>query len=508
MEPALRRGASGYEMVVYRRAKLRHNRPSGKGCNSMPRCKLHRLLAGALVGGALMSVAVAGAAAAQTPPQQQAFRDIYRELVEIDTTDSNGDTLKAAEAMAARLKAAGFPAADIRVISTGPRKGNLVARLRGTGARKPMLLLAHIDVVPAGDGWQHDPFKLTEADGEFHGRGVIDDKAMAAIFLANLIEYYRDGFKPDRDIIVALTTDEELAHSPHNGVRWILENERALIDAEFALNEGGGGALRNGRPFRLAVQLAEKVYQTYVLEVTDAGGHSAAPRRDNPIYRLSAALTKLAQFDFPPRLNAVTRANFERLAETEAPPMAAAIKALLAGTNDPVALAPLSANPTTNAQMRTTCVATLLDAGTVENALPQTARATVNCRILPDEPVEETATILARVIADDKVAISPKGRPMAAPPSPPHPEVMQAVSRLAGEMWPDVPVQATMSAGYTDNRWLRAAGIPAYGVSGLFSDQGRNGVHSVNERVAVKDVYASKQFLYDLVKQLAAGAQP
>ena len=453
---------------------------------------------------AILAAWVDGAAAQTPSPQQQAFRDIYRALVEIDTTDTAGDTLKAAEAMAARLKAAGFPAADIRVISTGPRKGNLVARLRGTGARKPLLLLAHIDVVPAGDGWQHEPFRLTEADGYFHGRGVIDNKAMAAIFVANLIELHREGFKGERDIIVALTTDEELARSQHNGVKWILDNERALIDAEFALNEGGGGALRNGQPFRFAVQLAEKVYQSYVLEVTDPGGHSASPRRDNPIYRLSAALSKLAQFDFPPRLNQVTRGNFERLAETETPPMAAAIKALLAGSTDPQALAPLSANPTMNAQMRTTCVATLLEAGTVENALPQTARATVNCRILPDEPVEETAKILTRVIADEKVTITPTGRPTMAPPSPPHPEVMQAVSALAGEMWPGVPVQATMSAGYTDNRWLRNAGIPAYGVSGLFSDQGRNGVHGRNERVAVKDVYASKEFLYRLVKQLAA----
>ena len=464
----------------------------------MPRCKFYRLLACVVT-----VIAVADAAEAQAPsPQQQAFRDIYRELVEIDTTDS-GDTLKAAEAMAERLRAARFRNSDIRVISTGPRKGNLVARLRGTGERKPLLLLAHIDVVPPGDGWQHDPFTLVEADGYFHGRGVIDDKAMAAIFLANLIEYHREGFKPERDIIVALTTDEELAHSPHNGVKWILDNERALIDAEFALNEGGGGALRNGRPFRLAVQLAEKVYQTYVLEVTDTGGHSASPRRDSPIYRLSAALTRLAQFDFPPRLNQVTRINFEKLAETEAPTMAAAIKALLAGSNDPVALAPLSANATYNAQMRTTCVATLLEAGTVENALPQTARATVNCRILPDEPVEDTANVLARVIADEKVTITPKGRPMAAPPSPPHPDV-QAVARLADELWPGIPVQPTMSAGYTDNRWLRNAGIPAYGVSGLFSDQGRNGVHGRNERVPVKSVYASKEFLYRLVKQLAA----
>jgi acetylornithine deacetylase/succinyl-diaminopimelate desuccinylase-like protein len=447
-----------------------------------------------------------GVAATELTAQQQAFREIYRELIEIDTTDATGDTRKAAEAMAARLKAAGFPAGDIRVIATGERRGNLVARLRGSGARKPILLLAHIDVVPAGDGWQHEPFKLTEADGYFHGRGVIDDKAMAAIFLANLIEFHREGFKPKRDIILALTTDEELAHSPHNGVKWILDNERALIDAEFALNEGGSGALRNGRPFRLAVQLAEKVYQTYVLEVTDSGGHSASPRRDNPIYRLSAALTKLAQFEFPPRLNQVTRANFERMGKSEAPAVAAAIKALLAGSTDSAELAPLSANPTINAQMRTTCVATLLEAGTVENALPQSARATVNCRILPDEPVEETAGILARVIADEAVTITPKGRPMAAPPSPPHPQVMQAVAKLAGEMWPGVSVQPAMSAGYTDNRWLRNAGIPAYGVSGLFSEQGRNGVHGRNERVAVKDVYASKDFLYRLVKQLAAPA--
>jgi acetylornithine deacetylase/succinyl-diaminopimelate desuccinylase-like protein len=450
-------------------------------------------------------IAAGSASTADEPsPQREAFREIYRALVEIDTTDASGDTLKAAEAMAMRLKAARFPAGDIRVISTGPRKGNLVARLRGTGARKPLLLLAHIDVVPAGDGWQHDPFKLTEAEGYFYGRGVIDDKAMAAIFVANLIEYHRQGFKPERDIILALTTDEELPHSPYNGVKWILDNERALIDAEFALNEGGGGALRNGRPFRLAVQLAEKVYQSYVLEVNDAGGHSASPRRDNPIYRLSAALTKLAQFEFPPRLNQVTRGNFERMAKSEAPPVAAAIKALLAGSADPAELAPLSANPTINAQMRTTCVATLLEAGTVENALPQTARATVNCRILPDEPVEETASILANVIADEKVTITPKGRPMAAPPSPPHPKVMQAVAKLAGEMWPGVSIQPAMSAGYTDNRWLRNAGIPAYGVSGLFSEQGRNGVHGRNERVAVKDVYASKEFLYRLVKQLAA----
>jgi acetylornithine deacetylase/succinyl-diaminopimelate desuccinylase-like protein len=465
----------------------------------MPCHKLHQLIVAVPI-----LIASAAVAAAQAPsPASQAFRDIYKELVEIDTTDATGDTLRAAEAMAARLKAAGFPAGDVQVISTGARKGNMVARLRGTGARRPMLLLAHIDVVPAGDGWSFDPFKLTEAGGYFRGRGAIDDKAMAAIFVANLIEYHREGFRPERDIILALTTDEELARSPHNGVRWLLQNRRELIDAEFAINEGGGGALRKGRPFRLAMQMAEKVYQTYVLEAAAPGGHSASPRRENAIYRLSAALTRLAQFAFPPSLNSVTRASFERIAASETPAAAAAIRALLAGKTDAATLAPLADNPSYNAQMRTTCVATMLEAGQVENALPQRARATVNCRILPHEPVDEVARTLKRVIADEQVTIAPLGTPMASPPSPPHADVAAAVARLAAELWPGVPIHTTMGNGYTDSRWLRAAGIPAYGVSGLFSEQGRNGVHARNERVAVKDVYASKLFLYRLVKALA-----
>src|SRR5882672_1124408 len=278
----------------------------------------------ALVIAAFVGAALAPCAAAEElDPRQRAFRDIYQELVEINTTDSVGDTLRAAEAMAARLKAGGFPAADVEVFSTGPRKGNLVARLRGTGARKPILLIAHLDVVEAKrEDWAFDPFRLQEVDGYFRGRGSIDDKAMAAIFVANMISYAKEGLKPDRDIILALTADEELSDSPHNGVRWLLQQHRDLIDAELAINEGGGGALRNGRPFRLAVQLAEKVYQTYQLEVTDRGGHSAAPRRDNPIYHLADALHRLAEFDFPPRLNAVTRPFFERMALTETPAMA------------------------------------------------------------------------------------------------------------------------------------------------------------------------------------------
>src|SRR5882762_683840 len=254
-------------------------------------------------------------AAEPRPPDQQAFLEIYRELVEINTTDSVGDTVRAADAMAARLRAGGFPAQDIRVLSSGPRKGNMVARLRGTGARRPILLLAHLDVVEARrEDWDFDPFKLQEVDGYFRGRGAIDDKSMAAVFVANLIRYVQEGFRPDRDIILALTADEELSDSPHDGAHWLLEHHRDLIDAELAINEGGGGALKDGKPARQSVQLAEKVYQSYRLEVKDPGGHSSLPRRDNPIYRLAQGLGRLAKYDFPVRLNAVTRAYFEKAA--------------------------------------------------------------------------------------------------------------------------------------------------------------------------------------------------
>jgi acetylornithine deacetylase/succinyl-diaminopimelate desuccinylase-like protein len=291
-------------------------------------------------------------------------------------------------------------------------------------------------------------------------------------------------------------------------VHWLLQNHRDLIDAELAINEGGGGALRNGSPFRLGVQVAEKVYQTYQLEVTDRGGHSAAPRRDNPIYRLADALHRLAEFDFPPRLNPMTRALFERMAAAETPEVAQAIKALLAGGTDTQALAPLTGRPDYNAQLRTTCVATMLEAGHAENALPQTARATVNCRVLPDDSIDEVTRTLTRVIADEKVAIVPKGIAVQSPSAAANPEVMQAITQLSAQMWPGVPLNAAMSAGYTDSRWVRNAGIQAYGVSGLFSDPGNNGVHGRNEQIGAKALLDGKEFLYRLVKRLSLADQP
>jgi len=456
------------------------------------------ILALTLLGGS------AARAADTLTPDLQLFRQIYQELVEINTTDSVGDTVRAAEAMAARLRAGGLPADDVRVLSSAPRKGNLVARWRGTGARRPLLLTAHIDVVEAKrEDWDFDPFQLQEVDGYFRGRGSIDDKAMASIFVATLIRFVREGFRPERDIILALTADEELSDSPHDGVHWLLDHHRDLIDAELAINEGGGGALKDGKPSRNTVQLAEKIYQTYELVVKDPGGHSSVPRRDNPIYRLAQGLGRLAAFDFPARPNPVTRAYFERVAATEEPDVAQAIKALVAGRTDAPSLAALTARPVYNAQIRTTCVATMLEAGHAENALPQTARALVNCRIMPDEPVAAVGETLVKVIADPKISIVPKGKAVLSPPSPLNPEVMQAVERLTAEMWPGVPVIPTMSTGYTDSRWLRNAGIAAYGVSGLFSDSGRNGVHGLNEQGRVPDLYNRKEFLYRLVKTLA-----
>jgi acetylornithine deacetylase/succinyl-diaminopimelate desuccinylase-like protein len=463
---------------------------------------------GIIAAGLLLAAGIAAAAAQETNQRQQAFRQIYQELVEINTTNSAGDSLRAAQAMAARLKAGGLPAADVEVISSGPRKGNLVARLRGTGARRPMLLLAHLDVVEAKrEDWDFDPFRLQEINGYFRGRGSIDDKAMASIFVANLIEYVKEGFKPDRDIILALTADEELSDSPHDGAHYLLEHYRNLIDPEFAINEGGRGALRDGKPFQMSVQHAEKVYQTYVFEVTDPGGHSAAGRRDNAIYRLADALRRLGQFDFPAALNPVTKRFFERVVSLETPPAAEAVRALLAGRNDAGSIMPLTVRPEYNAIIRTTCVPTLLAAGYVENALPQTARATVNCRILPDQPVAEVERTLNRVVADERVKITPKGQAVLSPPSPINPEIMQPVETLAGEMWPGVPVIPTMGGGYSDSRWLRNAGIPSYGVSGLFTDPAHSGVHGLNEQIGVKELYDGKEFLYRLVKRLAAPNQ-
>src|SRR5437899_7068965 len=309
-------------------------------------------------------------------PQQQLALDIYKELVEINTVTDSGDTGRAADAMAARLRVAGFDAADVQVFKPAPRKGNLVARLRGTGVRKPILMLAHLDVVEALPAdWSFDPFKLTEKDGYYYGRGSGDDKFMAATFVTNLIRYKREGFRPDRDIIVVLETDEEIGDRNAVGIKWLINNHRDLIDAEFALNEGGGVGLKRGKPIRNSIQTSEKASLSYRLEVANNGGHSSVPRADNAIYQLAEGLARLSRFSFPVNLNPTTRAYFERTAELEMSQTAADIRSVLSATPEPAALERLSANAAYNAQLRTTCVATRLEGGHANNALPQTARA-------------------------------------------------------------------------------------------------------------------------------------
>jgi acetylornithine deacetylase/succinyl-diaminopimelate desuccinylase-like protein len=449
----------------------------------------------------LLSPPAAGAQARTA--DEIAFLEIFRELVEINTTDSVGDTTRAAEAMAARLRAAGFAAADVQVLAPHPKKGNLVARLRGTGGGKPLLLLAHLDVVEARrEDWSFDPFTLLEKDGYFYGRGTSDDKAMVAIFVDTFVRLKREGFTPTRDLVLALTADEELgASSKHNGVRWLLANHRPLIDAGLALNEGGGGELRGGRHLVNRLQTSEKVPVSYRLEVTNAGGHSSRPTHDNAIYQLAEGLVRLSKFVFPAQLNDATRLYFERTAALHNGPLAADMRAAAQPTPDPAALARLSADAGYNALLRTTCVATRLDGGHANNALPQTARAVVNCRILPHHPAEDVQRTLTQAVGGAPITVTPLGEAFTSPPSPLDPDLLARVERITGEMWPGTIVIPTMSTGATDSRWLRAAGIPSYGVSGLFFGESR--AHGRDERIGVRDLYAGRQFLHRLVTELA-----
>jgi acetylornithine deacetylase/succinyl-diaminopimelate desuccinylase-like protein len=439
-------------------------------------------------------------------PHEELAREIYRELVETNTVHPDGDNSAAAKAMARRLLDAGFDAADVQVIEPAPRKGNLVARLRGTGELKPMLLVAHIDVVEARkEDWSDglDPFKLTEKDGYWYGRGVLDDKAMAAIFVANLIRYRKEGFVPKRDIIIALTSDEETG--THNGVAWLLKNHRALIDAEFALNEGGGGQSRGGKPFMHGVQVGEKMYLSFDFEATNPGGHSSVPERHNAIYDLSAALDRLSRLDLPPRIGYVTRAYFAKLANIEEGQLADDIAALAGGRGDEAALERVSAVPRYNAQIRTTCVATRIEGGHADNALPQRAKATVNCRLLPGEDPDFVLAEL-RKVAGPRVKVGARGSVRPSEATDAKSPVVAAIARVTEAMWPGTPVVPIMSTGATDGSRLRNADIPTYGVSGIFVEYGELRIHGRDERIAIPAFFDAGRFLYLLVRDLSSGA--
>jgi acetylornithine deacetylase/succinyl-diaminopimelate desuccinylase-like protein len=454
-------------------------------------------------------LAATGRAVAQTstPDADRLLaRDIYRELIEINTTDSLGNTPIAARAMARRLLAAGFSTADVRVL-IGPdqKHGNLVARYRGSGTGgRPIIVFAHLDVVPARrEDWSVDPFRFLEKDEWFYGRGTTDDKVGDAILVAGFIRLKHAGFKPTRDLILVLTGDEETAGSC---IAWLVTQHRDLMDAAFALNtDAGGGVLRDGRQVLFEVQASEKVYATYVLEATDKGGHSSLPRpADNPIYRVARALEHLADYQFPLHLNEVSRAYFEREAALDTGQLAIDMRGVLKDPPDSGAVARLSAIPTYNSKLRTTCVATMLAAGHAENALPQAARATVNCRILPDEQASAIEATLRRLGADDRITLRTAYAPIPSPPSPLTPDIMRPLEQLVAEQFPGVPVVPVMEAGATDGLFLRNAGIPAYGVSAVFEDPNDIRAHGRDERLRVKSFYDALEFWYRMMQTFAA----
>jgi len=464
------------------------------------------------------AVALAGAftaaslGAQQKPltPNQQLAHDIYKQLVELNTSVWTGNTTPAATAMAKRFRDAGFPEKDIFVGGPTAKKHNMVVRYRGKsgpGGPKPVLLLAHLDVVEALKAdWSDnlDPFKFTERDGFYYGRGTSDDKAMASLFVAAAIRLKKEGYVPPRDIIIALTTDEE--GGAYNGVDWLIRNHRDLVDAAWVINEGGGGALRDGKPLLQSMQAAEKVYADFTLRVTNAGGHSSVPRPDNAIYQLAEGLVKLSKFQFPVELNPVSRAFFERSAAAEKPEMGAAMTALARNPADAAAAAVIARDPRYNSMMRTTCVATMLKGGHAVNALPQLAEANVNCRMAPTASKESVRLTLAKVIGDTSVAVfDTTTADRASPPSEMRPEVMGAVEKLTKEMFGDIPVVPQMSTGATDSRYFRALGVPAFGVSGLFSDPTVDArAHGRDERVRIEWYYKAQEFLYQLTRLLSS----
>lgn len=468
---------------------------------------MFRTLGAAAIAALGLATAVQAAGPPPAFPGQAAFRDLYRQLVEIDTTAGHGSCTAAAEAMARRLRDAGYPAADVRVLVPGgrPRDGNLAAVLRGTDPKaSAVLLLAHLDVVEARrEDWSRDPFKLVEANGFFYGRGVSDDKAMAAAFVDALIRYRQENFRPRRTIKLALTCGEETPDL-FDGVAWLLATHPGALHAGMALNEGAGGRLEGDRRIYLAIQAGEKVYQDFVVSGTSPGGHSSRPTRDNVIYRLAAALGRLAAYDFPIHLDEATVTHFARMDAILGGAQGAAMRAMLDDPPSPDAVAMLSADPGYNAMMRTTCVVTTIAGGGASNALPERAEANINCRILPEESVARTEQTLVRVLADPNLEVSLGGKLSPVSPAPPlTPRILRPAETVAQQLWPGVPLVPTMSTGATDGRFLLAAGIPTYGLSGMFGEPDGGGVHGADEHIRVRSVYEGREFLYRVVKLYA-----
>jgi acetylornithine deacetylase/succinyl-diaminopimelate desuccinylase-like protein len=445
-------------------------------------------------------------------PHNVLARDIFKELIEINTTDSVGSITDASEAMAKRLREAGFPAEDVQVLGPNDRKKNLVARLRGTGKHKPVLLIGHLDVVEAKrEDWTTDPFKFIEKDGYFYGRGTQDMKDGDAIMTAALIRLKKEGFRPSRDIILALTADEEGGSS--NGVDWLFKNHRDLVDAEFVLNHDGSSVdTVGGRPIVYNLDSSQKVYADYLLTATNPGGHSSLPKPENAIYELADVLGRLAKYEFPFELNNITRAHYESMARIETGERAADMQAILKTPADTAAIARLSRDAIDHSVMHTTCVATRLSGGHANNALPQRAQATVNCRILPGHSPEEVRQEIIKVLARPEITVQyiTDGGQIAAkasdrkgfPPPPLRPEVMQPLQKLVTEFWPGLQVVPSMSPGASDDVYVNAAGLPSYAVTGVAIERDDQRAHGQDERLGVQSFYTGNEFYYRYLKAL------
>jgi acetylornithine deacetylase/succinyl-diaminopimelate desuccinylase-like protein len=456
-----------------------------------------------------------------TPPTQAQIddatrklsHDIFKQLIEINSTDSVGSVTAAAEAVAQRFRDAGFAETDMQLLGPNDRKKNLVVRLHGTGKRKPLLLIGHLDVVEAHrEDWTTDPFSFVEKDGFYYGRGTQDMKSGDAIMATTLIRFKKEGFIPDRDIILALTADEEGGKS--NGVDWLLKNHRELIDAEMVFNHDGGGILSDkGKAVMMTVDATEKLYQDFQLSVTNPGGHSSLPRPDNAIYALAAGLARLQNYQFPFELNEVTRAYYERMAKVETPERAAEIKEMLKNPPDAGAVARLSQDPIDNSTIHTTCVATRFNAGHANNALPQRAEANVNCRILPGHPAEEVREELIKVFADPKITVryaentgvsdTPPNR-KSFPPPPLRQDVFGPLEKITSEMWPGIPVIPEMATGASDGVYTMGVGWPTYGIAGIAIDRDDIRAHGRDERLGVESYYKGVDFYYRFLKAVTS----
>jgi acetylornithine deacetylase/succinyl-diaminopimelate desuccinylase-like protein len=473
---------------------------------------LKKLLVG-LVPVTLLSATQAAPPDVGSAATEAQFRDLYKELVETNTTLSSGSCTLAAERMAARLRAAGFADSELHPFAAAehPKEGGLVAIYPGRDRKlKSILLLAHIDVVEARrEDWERDPFKLVEENGSFYARGSFDDKAEAAIWVDTLVRYRHEGYKPRRTLKLALTCGEE-SSGAFNGAQWLSEHNRDLIDSEFAINEGAMGELDSaGNRVALQVQAGEKTSQNFRLEVTNKGGHSSRPVKDNAIYHLAGALKKIEAYDFPAQFTDGSRAYFAGMAKLQAArgnrEVADAMSALVKDPGDSKSIALVaSRDPSWNATMRTTCVATTLDGGHATNALPQRARANINCRIFPGVPQEAVRQKLEELIGDPAVKVSvPEIRGPSSPPPPLTPRVMGPIEKLAAQFWPGVPVLPVLQAGATDGEFLNAAGIPTYGIEPVFVGPDLGNIHGLNEHIGVQSLLEGRDFLYRLVKMYA-----